>query len=277
MDEDELTADEIIQQLLDDFGLNTPQMRELLLDQLRDQNDPTIVLRKIRETDVYRRRFAGMARRAELGVAPIDEFEYMNLERGYRRVMQEAGLPSGFYDDPSDFAEFIGQDRSVAEIQSVVAVAEEAVNDADPATLNALREFYEVDSGDVVAYYLDPERATSVIEERRRLRAAGLAAAAETTVGQRLNVETAEALEREQVQRREIQQRLAGQEYLTYQTLQEGRMGTEAATSSELAAATFGLDRESVGRIAELRAGRAAAGAAQAGQAFTSEGIASLR
>lgn len=275
MEEDEQTAGDILRSVLDEYGLG--ELYDQLYDDLVDQPDASVTIRKVRESDVYKQRFKGMERRKELGLRAISENEYMNLERGYRQVMQEAGLPSGFYDDPSDFAEFIGQDRSVAEIQSVVAVAEEAANDADPATLNALQEFYGVDSGEVVAYYLDPQRATSVIEERRRLRAAGIAAAGETTLGQRFDIGTAEALEREQVQRREIQQRLAGREGLMSQTIGEARMGAEEITSSELAAAEFGLDRETVGRISQVRQQRAAAGAARSGAIITGEGIATYQ
>ena len=269
------TAGSILRNVLDEYGLG--ELYDQLYDDLRDQPDASITIRKVRQSDVYKQRFKGMERRKELGLQAISENEYMALERQYRQVMQAAGMPPGFYDDPDDFAEFIGQDRSANEIQSVVNVAVEASQQANPDTLNALEEFYGVTQGDIVAYYLDPQRATSVIEERRRLQTAGLAAAAERTVGQRLDIETAEELQREGVTRQAVQQQLRGREELMTQTIGEARMGRGDITASELAAAEFGLDREAAGRVSQARQQRAAAGAARSGAIVTGEGIATYQ
>ena len=271
------TAYETLDELLAQFGLDDPQLREILRTQLVDNASDAVVVQKIRATSAYKQRFPGMALRGETGAPAITEFEYLTLEAQYAQEMKMFGMPPGFYDQPSDFADWIGNNRSVEEIRAVVSVAEQAVNDSDPETIRALRDFYGVTQGDVLAYYLDPKRAVSVIEERRRLAAAGLAAAAETTVGQRLDQQTAEALEREGVQRREIQQRLAGDAPMLQQTLGEARLGQEAATASEVAAAEFGLDSESTARIRELRQARQANLSGQSGQVATRGGILSLQ
>ena len=116
-----------------------------------------------------------------------------------------------------------------------------------------------------------------MIEERRRLQTAGLAAAAERTVGQRLDIETAEELQREGVTRQAVQQQLRGREELMTQTIGEARMGRGDITASELAAAEFGLDRETAGRVSQARQQRAAAGAARSGAIITGEGIATYQ
>ena len=41
--------------------------------------------------------------------------EYLATERSYRQIMQEAGVPTGFYDQTSDFTKFLASDISPAE------------------------------------------------------------------------------------------------------------------------------------------------------------------
>jgi hypothetical protein len=80
--------------------------------------------------------------------------------------MRSAGLPTGFYDDPSDFSTFIGVDVSPAELKSRVDIAAQTINGADPFFKQQLREYYNLGDGDMIAYALDPNRALSVIERQ---------------------------------------------------------------------------------------------------------------
>lgn len=125
-------------------------------------------------TDTYKQRFAGNEARRQKGLPVLSPAEYLATERAYRQVMSAAGLPVGFYDSPQDFEKFIANDTSPVEVQERVRVAEEMVNSIDPASRSAFEQFYT--TGDMIAYALDQERATTVLD--RQWRAAQAAGAA---------------------------------------------------------------------------------------------------
>ena len=182
--------------------------------------------------------------------------------------MMAAGIPEGFYDSPDDLAAFIGNDISQAEMTQRVSMAAAAVQSIDPNLKTQLQDLYGIgveNDGELTAYFLDPERGVNVIEQRLQLEAAGLSSAAMGTLGGGFERQTAERLADLGVQRREITERLQGQAAVTQQLLGE----EEAVTTSELAAAEFGLDSEATAEVARLRAQRQQRGRRQMGTLVT--------
>ena len=261
------SAQQILAGLVADFGLD-PRLAETLNAELVRGESPTALAMRIRTTDEYKARFPGMAQRRELGLPAISETDYLDIERQYRSVMQAAKLPSTFHDEPADFDQWITGDVSPQEFQERVTLAETARDSADAETRRLLSDFYDISDGDLTAYYLDPTRAETIFEDRRRLESAGLAAASRQTVGQALEMETAEALQAESVQRREIQQRLGQRAGLTGELL-----GSEAMTASEIAEGEFGLDVEAIATLRRRREGRVAGFRGTAGALTTGAGI----
>ena len=261
------SAQQILAGLVADFGLD-PRLAETLNAELVRGESPTALAMRIRTTDEYKARFPGMAQRRELGLPAISETDYLDIERQYRSVMQAAKLPSTFHDEPADFDQWITGDVSPQEFQERVVLAETARDSADAETRRLLSDFYDISDGDLTAYYLDPTRAETIFEDRRRLESAGLAAASRQTVGQALEMETAEALQAESVQRREIQQRLGQRAGLTGELL-----GSEAMTASEIAEGEFGLDAEAIATLRRRREGRVAGFRGTAGALTTGAGI----
>src|SRR5690606_22357500 len=100
-------ARERIGQLLDEYGLGN--LRGTAWDLISRGATDAEILRTIRESDEYKRRFAGLIMRQQAGFAPMAEAEYIQYENAAAQMMRSAGLPEGFYDDPSDFANLIGQ------------------------------------------------------------------------------------------------------------------------------------------------------------------------
>jgi hypothetical protein len=266
-------ANRIIQDKLELYGLG--ELADLAYQMLVDDESPQAVMDALQETDAFKQRFAGMEARRQAGLPAISPADYIRLEDNYRSTMAMAGLPPGFYDSPDDFAEFIGNDVSPQEMQQRVSFAATAVSNADPNLKAQLRELYGVgveDEGELIAYYLDPQRGTSVIEQRLQLEAAGLSSAAISTLGSGFEQGTAERLANLGVQRREVTERLQGQTALTQQLLGEDT----AVTSSELAAAEFGLDSEATSDIAKLRQQRQQRGRRQAGVLMARGGVSGL-
>lgn len=116
------------------------------------------------ETSAYKKRFAANAAREKAGLPALSPAEYLAVENSYRQVMSAAGLPPGFYDQPSDFTKWIAADVAPAEIQQRVQVASDMVNNLDPSTKAQFEQWYT--KGDMVAYALDRQRAATVLERQ---------------------------------------------------------------------------------------------------------------
>jgi hypothetical protein len=80
--------------------------------------------------------------------------------------MQAAGLPKGFYDDPSDYASWIANDVSPDEINSRVTDAVQLAQQVDPTMRNLMAKYYGLSTGDVAAYFLDQKRALPTIQHQ---------------------------------------------------------------------------------------------------------------
>ena len=255
-------ARDVLGSLLRDMFGNDPRFANEVAALTTQLNDLMVkgaseleIVQEIRGSTQYAKRFPGMAARAAAGMPAISEAEYIDLERNYRNLMRTSGIEERFYQDPKRFGELIAGDVSAAELQSRVALAEEAASSADPEVVRQLEEFYGIDRAKLVEYYLDPEEAVNLFEEERRLAAAGLSAAAIGTVGQGFTQSVAERLEQENIQRREVQQRLGQRIGLTQRLLGE----EEALTASEIAEAEFGLDAEAIAEMRRRREERTAA------------------
>lgn len=133
---------------------------------IRNSRSPEEAIMAIRDTDSYKTRFAGNVARIKAGFGALDEGQYLAMESQYRQTMRAAGLPKGFYDDPSDLAGFIGGDVSVAEIGERASKAMELVNSKDPNELKAFRDYYGISKGDLAAYFLDPAKALPILQKQ---------------------------------------------------------------------------------------------------------------
>lgn len=128
----------------------------------------------LQNTDAYKQRFRANEARRQKGLPVLSPAEYLATERAYRQVIAAAGLPPGFYDEPSDFEKFLANDVSPVEVQERVQNATEAINAIDPNYRKVWEQWYG--TGDLVAYMLDADRATQVITRQHRAAAAGAAA-----------------------------------------------------------------------------------------------------
>jgi hypothetical protein len=108
------------------------------------------------QTPEYKQRFAANDVRIKAGLPALSPQEYIATERAYRQVMSAAGLPTGFYDQNSDFTNFIAKDISATELKQRVDVATEAVNQAPKESLDYMKQWYN--TGDLIAFALDPDQ-----------------------------------------------------------------------------------------------------------------------
>lgn len=172
-------ARDSVMKMFEDTGLGDAFIKSLVdtIDKVYEENImPTDaqVLNSIYTSDAYKTRFAaneairkriadGKGRPGDRLLAPA---EYIAAEDGYREIMQEAGLPEMFYDQPEDLGNLIANSISVGEFTARVNIAQNALQKADQAIVQSLKDYYGLSSGDLVAYLLDNEKAFDAINSR---------------------------------------------------------------------------------------------------------------
>ena len=250
-----------IKTLLARFGLSDLEsaVNNIITSGAVDLGDPNAIIFAIRGEDAYKRRFAGNAARAKKGLPELDPSSYIGLEESYRQLMQANGLPAGFYDQTSDFQRLIEGDVSPSELQDRVEQGYRRVQDADPEVKRQMRELYNVDDNALVAYFLDPDKATPLLT--RQARAAQIAARGKEQAGLQLTAASAEDLAARGITPEEAQQAFAQRAQL--EGLYQPLTGEEALTEQEALGATFGynvqaqqaLERRRRQRVGEFQAG----------------------
>lgn len=167
-------AYQILQRMLNEWGLDelAPDVLKLLQD--GHSQDQISIL--IQDTDAYKRRFSGNDARRKAGLAALSPAEYLATEASYRRILESAGMPTGFYDQPSDFAGWIGSDVSPTEIQNRVGLATDAAQRLDDNSKKAFWDYYKITPTDLAAYFLDRDRSLPLIQQQARAAQIGAAA-----------------------------------------------------------------------------------------------------
>lgn len=265
---------DVARQMLADYGL------EALFDDVYELvttgRSTEMAMQLIRTSDEYKARFKGMDERVANGYNAITPERYLELENNYKSMMNQAGFDPEFIGE--DFSEFIANDVNETEFGDRINVALSAVEAADPLVLDELKDRYGigVDSkADLVMYFLDPERAINILEAREQVGVAKLAAATTGVIGGRLGTATAEKLYQRGYGERELAERLKGKKAFRQQLVGEQKRTKTGGplSSTELAAAEFGLDSEAVAMVKNLTRQRQQRGSAVSGAAITSSGV----
>lgn len=156
------SARAIIEGFLRQWGLGA--LGAWAWDRYLNTSSSELVMLELQDRPEYKTRFAGMEALRKKGRA-ISEAEYIELERGYAQAMAQANLPTGFYDDPSDFAKFIGGEVSANELRRRIKIAQNvAAKSVAPQVRDELARLYGVRDGDITAFFIDPDKAQSLIE-----------------------------------------------------------------------------------------------------------------
>ena len=138
---------------------------------------PETTTLKLQETPEYKQRFIGNENRRKAGLPILNPAEYLSVESSYKKILKDAELPAGFYDQPDDFGKFIGGDISPTELQERVSIANQSLQNADKFYTDSLRTYYGLNTGDMIAYTLDPERALPSITRQQKAAQFGAEAA----------------------------------------------------------------------------------------------------
>ena len=110
----------------------------------------------LQETPEYQARFSANQNRLKQGLTVLSPAEYLSVEDGYRQVLRAYGLKQ--FDTDAYVQQFISNNTSPGEFSNRVVTAVQRIQNADPAVIKQLRDYYGIGSADMVAYVLDPEQ-----------------------------------------------------------------------------------------------------------------------
>lgn len=263
------SAFQIIADILKFYGLVT-DTDQRLLDDVRTawtnkRIGPTSTIDDIgiqlRDSQAFKDRFPANDALRAAGKPQFSVSEYLREEAAYKSALQRAGMPPGFYDDPSDFQQFIINDVSPDEVEARAQLGYQSVRQADPQVVQEFQRLYGVSEGELAAYFIDPQRMRPTFdryEAERQARAAQIAAAGTTQAGMTVTQQQAEALARAGVTQQQAEQGFAvlGETQELFQPIQTGE---EAISQEQQIAGTFGTNAAARQAIQRRRRGRQAA------------------
>lgn len=183
---------QMIQDRFASYGIQglADALRRLIADNTDTNGNisESLVVAGLRDTEEYKRRFAGNIERKkkiEADVAAgrqpryglLSEADYVRAEEDYRSILSEYSIP-GFYDTPDSYVNLIGNNISPKEVQARALAAQQAVSSANPEIKAQLSAMYGIKEKDLAAYFLDPEVATTALKPIAASNAATLSAAA---------------------------------------------------------------------------------------------------
>ena len=151
--------------LAEQYGLGGDFFSQIEQFLYEDISEASLIM-ALRNTNAYKKRFAANATRVAKGLPALSESEYLRMESLYRQELRAAGLPPEFYDSLDDFKTYIENDLSYNEFVGRVGLAKRASQMASPEVKRQLKDLYGVGDSDLVGYFLNPQKATTVLQRQ---------------------------------------------------------------------------------------------------------------
>lgn len=226
--------------------------------ELNLENEDSIMF-AIKDEDAYKKRFVANQARMAKGLSELTPSSYLALEQSYRKTLAANGLPTGFYDRPDDFQKLIEGDVSVSELNSRLEDAYSVIKDADQTVVNKLRTEYGIGEGDLVAYFVDPERARPLLSStdyKRQAQASIFMARAENMANVNLQKSQAELLAQKGVTTSQAEKAFTTISQMN--ELRRANPGEMQLSDEELVNAALGTDTAAAKKLADIQAKRKA-------------------
>lgn len=159
-----------IKTLFKSYGLET--LAGKIYDYVKNGYSADTISILLQDTSEYKARFSGNEARLKAGLPVLSAGEYLATEASYRQIMESAGMPVGFYDQPSDFTKWIAKNVSPSEIQSRVDLATQATALAPASYRQALQQM-GISGPEMTAYFLDSTKALPLLQKSAAIAAIG--------------------------------------------------------------------------------------------------------
>ncbi len=156
---------------------------QIILDGILNADPNSVITQNIRNSEVYKTRFAGLIARQTAGLPAITERQYLDIELGFKNQLRQFNLVGtlGLSDEESfrSFAsDLIGKDVSVSEFNRRLDQGQALMKDSSEFVQNAFEQFYgtRVSEDLLLAYFLDPDIGLELIEDQLATASVGGAA-----------------------------------------------------------------------------------------------------
>lgn len=125
--------------------------------------EPDAIMVLIRTTPEYKARFPAMEALTAKGRA-ISEAEYIAYEQTASGLERRYGLPEGML--MGSVTQLLTNEVSASELNDRVLLASAAAIQAPREVKDTFRQYYGIDDGGMTAYFLDPNKATPLLEKQ---------------------------------------------------------------------------------------------------------------
>lgn len=174
----------------------------------------------VKDTPQYQQRYPAMAELERTGRA-ISEDAYRSYESTVANLLQRYGVPNSMYSTPQGIKDLLLANVSASEVNDRLTLASTAAFQAPASVKQAAETMYGMGHGDLTAYFLDPDKALPLLQQRWN---AAQVAGAASEQSQQIDQATAERLAAQGVGYAQAQQGFGNVNQLQELTLnQEGK------------------------------------------------------
>lgn len=210
----------------------------------------SIIVSKLRQTDAYKKRFAGNEQRIKNGFNAISEAEYLSAEDAIKSTMRRYGLAEDYY-SRDKLATLIGGDVSATEVDGRIGQAKKVIDNADPNIKSSLVSLYGASMSDMLGYVLAPETALEVVQRRVNAGfAAGVASGQGIDLGLSLSEQVGDLTMGDE---RTLRAQFANIGDLARSTSRLASIDNEDVSSQDVVRGEFGIDQQADQKVRRLQ------------------------
>lgn len=153
-----------LQQILNQYGLGG--MAGWIQSKLENGSSEAEIQLEMYDQPEFKARFPVIEQRRLAGLTPVSPAEVMEYEQRGRELMRQAGLTNSTFTNKDYLQGLMGQDVSLAEVQTRLNDGLLRVQQAPPEVRNVFGQFFGT-SGDaaLAQLFLDPEKAVPELEK----------------------------------------------------------------------------------------------------------------
>ena len=135
-------------------------------------DDPT---NGIRASAAYKTVFPAMAKLNAMGEG-ITEGQYLAKVQADKEILKQFNVPSGIFDTPDYLGSLMLNHVNTVDLTNRLQAAQDSVLSLDPSILKYGKDSYGLDTGNLIAWALDPTKATPIIAQQAKAMQIGGAA-----------------------------------------------------------------------------------------------------
>ena len=152
---------------LENWGLADPTLTKMAFERAVAGEDYAQILIDIRKTPQYNAAFPGLSERAKNNLPPMTETQYLSYERAMETLATKYALPRGFI-SKREIGKLVAMSVSPAEFNQRLRDLSAVAYQADPLVKRQFEHYFGVKNalGALTAYFANPHRATSILNEQ---------------------------------------------------------------------------------------------------------------